>query len=89
MEGRVLPKPVVVAELAQFIPVWLHTDGTDANSRKYAELQRQEFGTVALPLYVVVTPDGKEVARLEGLERDPAVFAAFLRRAREKAASGA
>ena len=80
-----LPRPEVVAELVNFIPVQLHTDGLDAKSRYNNQLQQRKFGTVAIPLYVVVTPDGKELARLEGLHRDPQVFAAFLRNARNGA----
>jgi hypothetical protein len=36
---------------------------------------------VALPLYAVMTPDGKVRATFSGLSRNPAEFIAFLRRA--------
>ena len=74
-----LPRPEVVAELVNFIPVQLHTDGLDEKSKYNNRLQQRKFGTIAIPLYAVVTPDGKVLARLEGLHRDPQVFVAFLR----------
>ena len=80
MEETVLPLPEVARALEAFIPVQLHTDGLDDKSKFNAKLQREKFGTVAIPLYVIVSPDGKELARLEGLERDPRLVIAFLQR---------
>lgn len=79
MENDVLPSPEVVRALDGFVPVELFTDGTDAKSRKFSAFQQQHFGTVAIPLYAVVTPDGQIKGQLAGLERDPNKFADFLR----------
>ena len=80
MEETVLPLPAVAEALEAFIPVQLHTDGLDEKSKFNAKLQREKFGTIAIPLYVLLSPDGKELARLEGLERDPQAVIAFLKR---------
>ena len=81
-----LPRPEVVAEIANFIPVQLHTDGLDAKSKYNNQLQQRKFGTVAIPLYAVVSPDEKELGRLEGLHRDPQVFISFLQKSGERSA---
>lgn len=82
MEDHVLTRPEVAREIAKFIPLELYTDGQDAQSSRNQKLEQDKFGTVALPLYVVVSPDGKELARLEGLNRDPQAFIDFLQRSK-------
>lgn len=82
MENNVLPHPQVTGQLDNFVPVELFTDGSDALSRKFNQYQQDKFGTVAIPYYAVVSPDGEVKGRLEGLERDPGKFAAFLQTAR-------
>ncbi|RYG62594.1 redoxin, partial [bacterium] len=84
MENNVLPHPTVTRELDKFVAVELYTDGTDAKSRSFNQFQQKKFGTIAIPLYAVVEPDGKVRGRLEGLERDPQKFADFLSQSREK-----
>lgn len=79
MENDVLPNPVVTSEVGNFVAVELITDGSDAQSRKFSAFQQQKFGTIAIPLYAVMTPDGKIQGQLAGLERDPDKFAEFLR----------
>jgi thiol:disulfide interchange protein DsbD len=81
MEANVLPQPEVRRAIDDFVAVELYTDGEDATSKRNSKLQQQKFGTIALPLYVVVSPEGKELARLEGLNRDPQAFVDFLHRA--------
>ena len=78
MENNVLPHPDVKEALDDFVTVKLFTDGSDAESRKFNAYQQEKFGTVAIPYYAVVTPDGEIKGRLEGLERDPAKFTQFL-----------
>ncbi len=46
-------------------------------------MEEQLFGTVALPLYAVMTPDGKPIVYFSGLTRDSAQFLAFLRKGLE------
>jgi thiol:disulfide interchange protein DsbD len=78
MENNVLPHPTVTRELDKFVAVELYTDGTDAKSRAFNQFQQKKFGTIAIPLYAIVQPDGTVRGRLEGLERDPQKFADFL-----------
>ena len=79
MENNVLPHPDVKQALSNFVTVKLFTDGSDEKSRKFNAYQQQKFGTVAIPMYAVVTPDGEVKGQpLEGLERDPAKFVEFL-----------
>ncbi len=82
MESDVLPTPEVTRELGAFVAVELITDGSDPKSRAFSEYQQQHFGTIAIPLYAVLAPDGQIRGQLAGLERDPDKFAAFLREAR-------
>ncbi len=79
MENDVLPSPAVTSELGGFVAVELITDGSDAKSRKFSAFQQQKFGTIAIPLYAVIAPDGQIKGQLAGLERDPNKFADFLR----------
>jgi len=43
------------------------------------------FGTVALPLYAVVTPEGKKLGEFAGMTRNPREFVAFLDQAHSQA----
>lgn len=80
MENNVLPHPDVKAALGDFVAVELFTDGSDAKSREFNKYQQEKFGTVAIPLYAVMTPDGEIKNQLPGLERDPAKFVEFLQK---------
>ncbi len=81
MESNMFPKPEVKTELAKFVTVRLYTDGDGAIYEKQQKMQEAKFGTVALPLYAVVRPDGESVATFSGLTRDPIEFVKFLRSA--------
>ncbi len=81
MENDVLPLPSVTRVLDDFVAVELITDGTDAKSRSFSAFQQKQFGTIAIPLYAVVSPDGQVKGQLAGLERDPNKFVDFLRQA--------
>lgn len=80
MEANIFPHPDVVAAAKQFVAVELFTDKSDARSAGYKQLEQDKFGTVALPLYAVMTADGKILGRFEGLTRDPGEFVAFLQK---------
>jgi thiol:disulfide interchange protein len=85
MEKNVLPHDTVKREVDNFVAVELYTDGQDAKSREFNQFQQKKFGTIAIPLYAVVEPNGTVRGRLEGLERDPQKFVDFLTQSREKA----
>ena len=61
----------------------LHRRPRRAVSRAIRRWNRTLFGTVALPLYAVMTPEGKPVVYFSGLTRDPDEFLAFLRKGLE------
>jgi thiol:disulfide interchange protein len=84
MEANIFSRPDVGAELGQFVLARLYTDGDGEIYERQQAFQEKTFGTVALPLYAVMTPDGKVRATFSGLSRNPAEFIAFLKTARER-----
>ena len=55
MEANVFSLPEVKALLDNFVNVRLYTDGQGAQYDANRKLQEGRFGTVALPLYVIVS----------------------------------
>jgi len=84
MEANIFSRPDVGAELGQFVLARLYTDGDGEIYERQQAFQEKTFGTVALPLYAVMAPDGKVLATFSGLSRNPAEFIAFLKTARER-----
>lgn len=80
MEANMFPNTAVKAELDKFIRVKLFTDGEGEPYEGFQRMQEERFGTVALPLYAIVTPQDEIVARFEGLTRNEAEFVAFLQK---------
>jgi thiol:disulfide interchange protein DsbD len=80
MEANMFPQPEVKSELEKFVTVRRYTDGHGAVYEKQRNMQQQTFGTVALPLYAIVHPDGGAVATFPGLTRNATEFTAFLQR---------
>jgi thiol:disulfide interchange protein len=83
MEANIFNRPDVGAELGQFVLSRLYTDGDGELYERQQAFQEKTFGTVALPLYAVMAPDGKVRATFSGLSRNPAEFISFLKRSRE------
>jgi thiol:disulfide interchange protein DsbD len=88
MEANIFSRPDVGAELGQFVLARLYTDGDGELYERQQAFQEKTFGTVALPLYAVMTSDGKVRATFSGLTRNPSEFVAFLRSAREQRVAG-
>ena len=65
--------------LKQFVRVQLYTDGRGEKYKRNRDLQEANFGTVALPLYAIVSPEGKEIAHFPGMTRDVGTFVSFLK----------
>ncbi|MBI1761510.1 MAG: thioredoxin family protein [Acidobacteria bacterium] len=82
MEKNMFPDPAVRKELEKFVLAELYTDREtpehEAGDVKNAELMSTKFNTVALPLYVVITPEGNTLAKFPGLTRDKQEFVSFL-----------
>jgi thiol:disulfide interchange protein DsbD len=79
MEANMFPKTEVREELERFVRVKLYTDGEGEQYEKHQQFQAATFGTVALPLYAVMSPEGRPLATFPGLTRNPQEFIAFLR----------
>lgn len=91
MEKNMFTRPEIATALNRFVPVELYTDLPNERSTRYKELEEQKFGTVALPLYAVITPDGKTLASYPGLTRKATEFLQFLEQghsAAQQVASG-
>jgi thiol:disulfide interchange protein len=79
MEANMFPRPEVARELARYVRVRLYTDGRGEPYRSFQRLQQTTYGTVALPYYAVVDPDGTPAVAFGGLTRDSGSFVSFLR----------
>jgi thiol:disulfide interchange protein len=82
MEANMFTRPDVRAQLDQFVLSRLFTDGEGDLYERQQAFQQSRFNTVALPLYAVVDADGRTIASLPGLTRDPKAFLAFLEQGR-------
>ncbi len=80
MEANMFPQPAIHSRLEKFVCVRLYTDGSGALYERQQKMEQTDFGTVALPLYAIVRPDGRSLITSEGLTRDAAEFASFLDR---------
>ena len=82
IEKNVFPNAGVKAEMEKFVRVRLYTDG-GPNGDKNQAYQEKTFGDVALPLYAVLTPDGKVVDHTAyTVAKNPGTFTAFLQKTR-------
>src|SRR5262245_46276348 len=84
MEKNMFPDPLVKKELDRFVLAELFTDReTDAHKaedEKNAERQSTQFGSAALPLYAIISPDEKTLALFPSLTRDKQEFIDFLQK---------
>jgi thiol:disulfide interchange protein len=78
MEIEIFPDPDVHGLLEQFVRVRLYTDDREVGAR-WAALQENRFGSAALPMYVLLTPDDELIGSRAGMVRPAAEFAEFLR----------
>ena len=83
MEANMFPRPDVSRELARYVRLRLYTDGQGEMYQRYQQLEQKMFGTVALPYYAVLRPDGTPVVAFGGLTRDAAEYVNFLRKGLE------
>jgi thiol:disulfide interchange protein DsbD len=83
MEANMFPRPEVALELSRYVRVRLYTDGQGEPYQGYQIMQRDTYGTVALPYYAALDPDGTPQVAFGGLTRDSAEFISFLRKGLE------
>ena len=84
MEKNMFPDPLVKKELDGFVLAELFTDREtaqhQAGDEKNAERQSAQFGSAALPLYAIISPEEKTLAVFPSLTRDKREFISFLQR---------
>lgn len=78
MEANVFTRADIKVLLKDFILARLYTDGQGAEYETNRTFQEKRFGTVALPLYVIVNGAEVELNRFPGLTRRPQEFRQFL-----------
>jgi thiol:disulfide interchange protein DsbD len=77
MDRNILSRDDVSRLLARFVRARLWTD-VGPRWRQNQQMQVDRFGTAALPLYAIQSPDDRTLARFEGLTRKPELFVEFL-----------
>ncbi len=80
MEANMFPRPEVRARLQPFVRARLFTDGMGEPFGAQQALEERMFGTVALPLYAILSPAGEPVASFTGMTRNSHDFNDFLTR---------
>ncbi len=64
MERTVFPKPEISSLINQMVKVKLITDIREEPYISNKKFQHENFGTVAIPFYVIVTPDMKVISNI-------------------------
>jgi thiol:disulfide interchange protein DsbD len=83
MEANMFPRPEVALELTRYVRVRLYTDGQGEPYRGFQNMQRDTYGTVALPYYAALDSSGTPQVAFGGLTRNSAEFVSFLRKGLE------
>ena len=77
METNIFTLEEVKKRLDKYVLLQLYTDGGN-NYREKQQYEIDRFGTAALPFYVLLTKDDKEIATFPGMTRDVQKFINFL-----------
>ncbi len=80
METNMFPRGPISALMSNMIKVKLYTDSRNPNDMANREMQRERFGSIELPLYVILSPN-EQLLGSKGFTRDENEFLEFLRRA--------
>ncbi len=79
MERNMFPRPEVKKELGNYVQLELYTDKASKEDQANQALEQRMVDTVALPVYVIVSPDGKVLKKFESSTRDAGEFVQFLK----------
>ena len=81
MEEGLFPKPEIVDLLKNMVRLRLYTDDRKhpQRSEQYIKTQQERFHSVAIPFFVVLSPEDQVLATFEGFTRDAEAFAAFIK----------
>ena len=78
MEANMFVLDKVQELFSQFVLVRLYTDGTELEHEENLRFEQDRFGTIALPLYAVMSPQDKILGTFPGLTRNREEFINFL-----------
>ncbi len=78
MESTVFRREDVKNLLQNFVLAQLYTDNNTPLNDSNRDLEENRFNTIALPFYVIVSPDDKPLATFPGFTRDVQSFKDFL-----------
>lgn len=79
METNMFPRAEIKARMNQMVKVKLFTDRREEPYISNKNFQEKRFGSIELPLYVILTPDEKLIGT-KSFTRDEAEFIAFLQK---------
>lgn len=80
METNMFPRGPIASLMANMIKVKLYTDSRNPSDMANREFQRDRFGSIELPLYVILSPN-EQLLSSKGFTRDDKEFLDFLKRA--------
>lgn len=83
MESNMFELAEVKKLLGELVLVRLYTDGTQAEHAENLRFEQTRFGTIALPLYAIMSPRDEIIATFPGLTRDRNEFIGFLKKGLE------
>jgi thiol:disulfide interchange protein DsbD len=79
MEKTVFSRQDVQQIFSNFVLARLYTDNDTPLDDSNRTIEEQRFNTIALPYYVIVSPDDKPLATFPGFTRDAQAFKSFLK----------
>lgn len=83
MESTVFQRPEVKELFKDFVLARLYTDNGSPLNDSNRTMEEERFNTIALPYYVIISPEDKTLAEFPGYTSDHAEFTAFLAKHRK------
>jgi thiol:disulfide interchange protein len=87
MEATVFKRPDVNQILQKYVLARLYTDNGSLLNDTNRDMEENRFNTIALPYYVIISPDDKPLATFPGFTRDAEDFKSFLQLRRQSSVS--
>lgn len=78
MESTVFTRPEIKEMFDDFVLARLYTDDGSPLNDSNRVMEEERFNTIALPYYVIISPDDKPLAEFPGFTRDVESFKRFL-----------
>lgn len=77
MESNMFPRPEVKSRMDKMVKAKLYTDRRKEPELSNKAIMQERFNSIALPLYVLMTPEGEVISKIE-FTRDEEEFVDFL-----------